>query len=139
MRFGIATTFAVLILVAGHAAPSAQDVDIVGSWRGTSLCVDKEHFPACKDEQVIYDVQRKSSARDTVTLRADKVVQGVREFMGEFEFRRTPDSSWVAHYQNPHVRIRIVLRVRGPRLTGALTDEPTGRRVREIALERIPS
>ena len=113
-------------------------MDIVGSWRGTSLCVDKEHFSACKDEQVIYDVRRKRSARDTVTLRADKVVNGVREFMGEFDFSRTPDSSWVAQYENPRVRIRIVLRVRGAHLTGALTDEPTGRRVRDIALERVP-
>jgi len=42
-----------------------------------------------------------SSARDTVTLRADKVINGAREFMGEFDFARAPDSSWVAEYQNP--------------------------------------
>jgi len=100
--------------------------------------VDREHFPACKDEQVIYDVQGKGSARDTVTLRADKVVNGVREFMGEFDFRPMPDSSWVAQYENPRVHLRIVLRVRGTHLTGAVRDEPTGRRVRELALERIP-
>ena len=138
MRARLAAACAVLILTPGSAATTAQDVGIIGSWRGTSRCVDTEHFPACKDEQVIYDVQRKGSARDTVTLRADKVVNGVREFMGEFDFSRMPDSSWVAQYQNPRVHIQIVLRVRGAHLTGAVKDEPTGRRVRELALERMP-
>ena len=115
----------------------AQDVGIVGSWRGTSICVDKVNFPACKDEQVIYDVRQNGSARDTVTVRADKVVNGVREFMAEFDFHRA-DSTWVAEYQNPRTRIQIVLRVRGAHMTGVLTDEPSGRRVRDIKLERVP-
>src|SRR5512145_3386240 len=129
---------AVLALALAWAPPNSQDMVILGSWRGTSLCVDKARFPACKDEQVIYDVQRKGGARDTVTLRADKVVNGVREFMGEFDFARSPDSSWVAEYQNPRVHIRIVLRVHAARMTGHLTDLPSGWRVREIALERVP-
>jgi len=116
-----------------------QHPDLVGSWRGTSTCVDKVHFPACKDEHVVYDVQPKGGAPDTVTLRADKVVNGVREFMGEFDFHRAPDSTWVAEYENPRVRIRIVLRVQGDHLTGVLTDEPAGQRVREIAAARIPT
>ena len=115
-----------------------QHPDLVGSWRGTSTCVDKVHFPACNDERVIYDAQQKGTAPDTVTLRADKVVNGVREFMGEFDFHFAPDSTWVAEYRNPQVRIRIVLRVRGAQLTGFLTDEASGRRVRAIAAERIP-
>jgi hypothetical protein len=117
----------------------AQQPDILGSWRGTSLCVDKANFPACKDEQVIYDARPKGTARDTVTIRADKVVNGVREFMGEFDFGLAADSSWVAEFQNPRVRIKIILRVRGAQMNGALTDEPSGRRVRAIALERVPA
>jgi len=128
----------VLVLALAWSPPNAQDIDILGSWRGTSRCVDKAHFPACKDEQVIYDVQRKGSARDTVTLRADKVVNGARELMGEFDFVRAPDSSWVAEYRNFRVRLRIVLRVRAARMTGSLTDELLGRQVRELALERAP-
>jgi hypothetical protein len=129
---------AALALALAWAPPTAQDLDILGSWRGTSPCVDQAHFPACKDEQVIYDIQRKVTARDTVTLRADKVVNGGREFMGEFDFARSPDSSWVAEFQNPRVHFRIVLRVRAARMTGHLTDLPSGWRVREITLERVP-
>jgi len=129
---------AVLLLPLGWISLSAQDPDIVGSWRGTSVCVDKVHFPACKDEQVIYDARRKGSAPDTVTLRADKVVNGVREFMAEFDFSRAPDSTWVTKYETPRVRLRIVLRVRGSRMTGVLTDEPSSRRVRDITVTRVP-
>lgn len=120
------------------ASAAPQAVDIVGSWRGTSLCVDKTHFPACHDEQVIYDVRGKGSVRDTVTVRADKVVNGVREFMAEFDFHLVADGSWVADYQTARVHFQIALRVRGAHMTGSLTDEPTGRRVRAISLERIP-
>jgi hypothetical protein len=114
-----------------------QEVPIVGSWQGTSLCVNKTEFPGCNDEEVIYDVKRKGTARDTVTVRADKVVNGVREFMGEFDFIRARDSSWAAEYQNPRVHIRIVLRINATRLVGLMTDEPSGRRIREITLARV--
>lgn len=117
----------------GERAP-----DLAGSWHGTSTCVDKVHFPACHDEEVIYDARQKGEAPDTVTVRADKVVDGVREPMGEFDFHLVPDTTWVAQVQNPRVRIRIVLRVRGTHLTGSLTDEGSGRRVRDIAADRIP-
>ena len=138
MRLRFDPALAIPLLILASLSASAQAVDLIGSWRGTSLCVDKEHFPACKDEQVIYDVRGRSSSRDTVTIRADKVINGVREFMGEFDFRRAADSSWVADYQNPRVSIELVLRMRGTHLTGTLTDVPSGRRVRAIALERIP-
>ena len=133
-----AANLALVLVPLSWISPPGQDVDIVGSWRGTSICVDKVQFPACKDEQVIYDVRRKGSAPDTVTLRADKVVNGVREFMAEFDFSRAPDSTWVTTYENPRIRIRIVLRVGGSRMTGVLTDEPSARQVRAIAVERVP-
>jgi len=61
----------------------------------------------------------------------------VREFMAEFDFHRA-DSTWVAEYQGARVRIQIVLRVRAGHMTGVLTDEPSGRRVRDLTLERVP-
>lgn len=66
------------------------------------------------------------------------MVNGVREFMGAFDFGWAPDRAWVADYRNQRVHIRIGLRVRGTQMTGVLTDEPSGRRVRAIALARIP-
>ena len=125
----------VALLVTLTAAANAQQPDIVGSWRGTSICVDPEHFPSCHNEQVIYDVRPKAS-RDTVTIRADKVVNGVRELMAEFDLALTTDTTWVADYQNPNTHVRITLRVRGTSLTGSLVNLPSGLRVRQLTLER---
>ena len=130
---------AILLLSFAPNRAHSQTAEIVGSWRGTSLCVDKVNYPACKDEQVIYDVAAKGSSRDTVNLRADKIVNGVREFMGDFDFGRAPDSTWIAKYENPRVRLRIVLRIRDDHMAGFLTDEISGRRVREMALDRVRS
>ena len=131
------TAFVVFAFTLYVAPVNAQSTNTVGSWRGTSLCVDKKHFPACKDEKVIYDVQSKNGARDTVTLRADKVVNGVREFMGEFDFILAKDSSWIAEFRNQRIHICIVLRIAGTRMSGTLTDLPSGRTVRKIELTRL--
>jgi hypothetical protein len=136
MKTGLTLAAAVLSLSFGT---QSQRADIVGSWRGTSLCVDKAHFPACKDEHVIYDVTPKGNTGDTVTLRADKIVNGVREFMGEFDFARAADSAWVAHFENPRAKHEIVLRVRSDHMTGYMTDLLSGRRPREMALDRVPA
>ena len=135
MRFIV--SFALIALSVSRNSVPLQAGSIVGSWEGTSLCVDKVHFPACNNEHVIYDVVAKGKARDTVTLRADKVVNGVREFMGEFDFARARDSTWVTRFENPRVKIRIVLSVRADHMTGFMTDDVSGRRVREMTLDRM--
>ena len=133
----LSLTAAIIVLGFSSNAGYSQARGIVGSWEGKSLCVDKAHYPACKDEHVIYDAVAKGKARDTVTVRADKVVNGVREFMGEFDFSFESDSSWVTHFQNPRVKLRIDLRIRADHMNGSMTDEITGRRIREMTLDRI--
>jgi hypothetical protein len=128
---------AVLTLALGVSPAYAQRPSIVGSWRGTSICVDKELWPACHDEQVIYDVRSRNDARDTVTLRADKLVNSAREFMGESDFSLATDSSWVSEFQMGRSHGRMVLRIVGTHMTGTLTDVPSGRTVRAMALDRI--
>ena len=45
-----------LALAAAPAFAAGPDGDaILGVWRGSSLCTDREVAPACKDEQVRYD------------------------------------------------------------------------------------
>src|SRR5262245_9046936 len=114
---------------------SFQAPDLVGTWNGTSTCTDREHYPACHDEQVVYDV-REPGSRDTVTLRADKLVNGRREFMGEFDFTRSSGEVWTAEYRSTRVHLRLSLHVSGSRLTGHILDIPSGRTVRQLALER---
>ena len=125
-----------LILLAAWAAPAhAQESPILGSWHGTSTCVDTVKFPACKDEEVIYDVT--AVRGDTVTLRADKVVNGKREFMSESQFVRGADGSWVAELETPRYHLRAVITVEGDVMTGRVTTLPDQAQVRRMALRRV--
>ena len=124
-------------LAMGASSASGQTDRIIGSWHGTSRCVDKVNYPACNDEQVIYDARAKEGAPGVVLLRADKVVNGARDFMGEFEFTMQSDSSWVADFRNSRVHIRIVLHVSGPDMEGTMSDVlQSGRRIREMRTTR---
>src|SRR6478736_203902 len=108
---------------------------IIGSWRGTSTCVDLVHFPACRNETVIYDVT--AGGKDTVSLRADKVVDGVREFMGELTFVKQGDGSWVSEFQSPRYHGRWILMIQGDAMTGRLEDLPARTLVRNVSLRRV--
>jgi hypothetical protein len=125
------------VLVVGPV-PAAAQTSLPGTWRGSSTCVDREHFPACKDEQVIYEARLTHTSPDTVTIRADKLVHGTRKFMGELFFTPQADSSWVAEVRTPRAHFLVTLRRAGKQLTGVMTDVPSARRIRDIALELVP-
>jgi len=76
---------ALIVFALAGLGSRAQHAGLVGTWRGTSICADREHWPACNDEQVIYEARLKHRAPDTVTVSADKVVNGVRD-NGSFRF-----------------------------------------------------
>jgi len=51
-----------------------QASGLVGSWRGTSTCVDREHFPNCHDEEVIFDAVARGNTGDTVTVEGRSII-----------------------------------------------------------------
>ena len=55
---------------------------VIGTWHGTSICVDPWTDTACHDEEVIYVVDAPSRAGGPVRLHMDKVVHGMLEDMG---------------------------------------------------------
>ena len=118
-------------------AAQAQTDSIVGAWHGTSRCVDKVAFPACNDEEVIYEVRAHTTSADSVILRADKVVNGARESMGELSFGRGADGTWVSEIRTARYHSRWTLTVQGGRLSGELRDLPANRQVRAVALTRM--
>src|SRR3954470_11984613 len=111
MRTSILLSFVSITLLAGPVCVAGQSTAVVGAWRGTSTCVDQEHFPACRNEQVIYDARLTHGAPDTVAIRADKIVDGAREFMAELYFTPQTDSSWLADVRTPqfHFQVRLLL------------------------------
>jgi hypothetical protein len=114
-----------------------QAPDIVGSWRGTSVCIDRQHFPACNDEQAFYEIRRQGRSTDSVIVKAQKMVSGSVEPVSEDTFTRQPDGSWRTDIATPRFHVRVLLRVVGDSITGSLMDVGTStRKARDISLKR---
>jgi hypothetical protein len=110
---------------------------LVGNWSGESLCVNKEKFPACNDEQVIYRVSIAPGKPDTVTITADKLVNGKPETMGTFDFvydaKKQTLVSEIKTYRRPLI---IELAVKGDLLEGTLSTLPDRTLVRRIKVKK---
>ena len=118
-------------------AQGSEVSKLVGDWLGESICVNKEKFPACHDEQVVYHVVVASGKTDTVTISADKIVNGKPEAMGTFDFiydaqRRTLTSE----FKNERVHIIFEFTVKGDVLEGTLSHLPEKTVVRQIKVKK---
>jgi hypothetical protein len=58
---------------------------LLGDWKGESNCVGNN--PNCHDEIVVYHITNPGNKSDSVTLAADKIINGNPELMGILEFR----------------------------------------------------
>jgi len=69
-------------MLSGGPHPTSE---LLGHWRGESICVKADWNAACNDEVVFYDVVP-GEKPDRVLLRAYKIVNGRNEPMGDLEF-----------------------------------------------------
>jgi len=112
--------------------------DFLGSWRGTSTCVNRKVAPACKDETVVYDV-RPSDKPKTALLDAYKIVDGQRLPMGELEFVYSDkEGCWRSGLSTPRVQGTWCLVVEGRSLTGTLRVMPENVDVRKVQAAAVP-
>ena len=119
------------------AAPSDHNpAELIGTWRGTSTCADRVAAPACRDEVVVYDFTAGAKPR-TVHWKADKVVEGQRELMGEIDLvYDADDRCWAAEVSSARVRIVWCLVVDGAHLTGTGRLLPGKQTVRRIDVRK---
>src|SRR6266849_4931613 len=104
-----------LLLLAISSSSTAQDANakaILGTWRGTSTCVNLEASPGCKNEELI--------------LNADKIVDGKAVPMGELEFVWvSAEGAWFCEIQTPRVHaLWSFKQPRGDELAGTLVHLP---------------
>ena len=117
--------------------PQSPADRIVGTWHGTSICVDKQVDRACRDEEVVYVIDSTAGPRGPVRIQADKIVGGERQYMGTF--RLTYDSTvdnWFAELTT-RFPARWTFAVRGDSMLGDLSELPRHRRVRRVAVQRM--
>jgi hypothetical protein len=129
-----------LLIIAATAAPAraaGPEDAILGTWRGTSTCVDLKRAPACKDEVVVYDFRPSSGTKGGVTLDAKKVVDGVAVSMGELELTLDPGTSrWSGEFQNSRVHVVWSYKVNGNAMTGTCEEFASKAVLRRVAVKR---
>ena len=142
----ISNSYLVLILVANvcilatnsFAQENKSDISkLVGDWIGESICANKEKFPACKDEHVVYTIKLTPNKTDTITMTMDKIVDGKREFMGESEFAYDQKKqTLLSEFKNSRVHLTIEFVVKGETLEGIVASLPERTIVRNIKVNK---
>ena len=136
-RVPVAVFFLMARLAQGEGQGGGAVEEIVGTWSGSSVCVDRQAAPACNDEKVVYEINASSGKPDTVSVKADKVVDGKRVSMGDLEFTHDAKSgTWTSELDTPRVHALWRLTVNGATLTGTLTMLPSKAVVRKIDLRK---
>ena len=127
----------IVLLALGTMAFSTGDMpgpeELLGLWRGTSVCTDRVAAPACQDETIVYEFKA-GPQPGTVRWAADKVVNGKRESMGDpLELTYdTTEKCWKVEFTSPRVTIVWRLAVDGQHLTGTARLLPGNETARKV-------
>lgn len=110
---------------------------LIGDWSGESVCVNKEKFPACNDEKVVYHLTRVADKPNTIHLSADKIVDGKPDNMGAFDFVYDPKKQTLtSEYKTDRVDILMVFDVKDDVLDGTMTSLPDKTQVRRMTVRK---
>src|SRR5262249_16326150 len=118
-------------------AQSGEISKLVGNWSGESLCANKEKFPACNDEQVIYRIVRTAGKSNTVTVTMDKIVNNKPETMGVSDFVYDAQKRLLtSEFKKSRVELIVEFAVKGDLLEGTVSSLPDKTLVRHIKLKK---
>lgn len=140
MRASTACLLAGVILLGASRPPAPPRAEILGRWRGTSICVAAPWNAACKDEVIIYRFVAIPDDTTRVLLHAFKLVNGVEDLMGDLPCSFDADSgAWLAPFANGRVSLVWSYRTHGDSLTGQVVLLPERRIGRHVAAVRDSS
>src|SRR5262245_14684461 len=128
---------AVVLVAAGTwATERGSREEILGTWRGTSTCINLKVTPACKDETVVSEI-RASEKPKAVVLNASKIVDGKQLPMGELEFVFSDEEGcWRSEFNTANAHAVWCLVVAGQSMTGGLRMLPENADVRKVQVMR---
>jgi hypothetical protein len=130
-----------LCVLAPLSSAVAQDAkSILGAWRGTSVCVNREAAPACRDEEVVYEFRELTPpVADKLAVKADKIVDGKIVPMGMLEVTWDPKAgAWSCDFQTQRFHgLWSYAPPRGDELAGTLVSLPDRTLLRKAAARRV--
>jgi hypothetical protein len=122
---------------AASPAPSAPKSDIVGVWKGSSICAKVEGNEFCHDETVVYNFIDVPDKPTTVALKAARVVDGTVEPMYELYFNWQPATGlWTCEFTRSRFNGVWAYAVHGDAMTGTATIVPSNKVVRNVTAKR---
>ena len=130
----------VILLVAldGAATAPAPKEEILGLWKGTSICTKVEGNEFCRDETVVYNFVEVADRPQTVGLKAARVIDDSVQPMYELYFTYRPDTrDWSCEFTRPNFRGVWTYVVHGDDMTGTATLSPSLKVVRNVAVKRV--
>ena len=128
------------LLVTAAAPAKAPKNEILGTWRGTSLCTKIPGNESCHDETVLYEFTDVPNSPDSVHVNALKMVNGKFESMGEIDFRYEPARHrWTSEFSTRRGHAVWVFWVRGNAVTGKLHELPDSTVTRNVSARRKPA
>ena len=132
----LASLFLFALIASVVYAQGSKPSDLIGAWRGTSLCTDKVLLPSCNDETVIY-VFTNGPKPGMTHVAADKIVNGQREPMGEFDldYDKT-EGCWKAEFKSARGDSVWCFAPNGAQLSGTLRHLPGREVVRKISARK---
>lgn len=129
----------VVLMMCVQTDTKAQNIvqhKIIGTWHGTSLCMDKAVDQRCKDEEVLYIFKPIIGFPDSVTLNASKIVQDTLDWMGDLGFRRVEGTNRWESDLSGRRPARWSFDVRDSVITGTLVELPSMRLIRRVWVGR---
>ena len=128
----LALVFLLLALAPLHQKGLAQEAQLIGDWRGDSICQVRES--ACHDEDSLYHVSRLPDRPGWFSMKLDKIVEGKPVTMGTMECSYASAKS-VLTCEFPRGVMRFVLQ--SDKLTGTM-NLSDGTLWRRLSLKKVP-
>ena len=111
---------------------AADKSPVIGTWEGESKCTVPDS--PCHDEHVIYTIT--AGPGDELTSKADKVVNGERQYMGSLPCRYDSAARRLTCVAEGRKPVDWVFIVSGDTMTGTLTLRNEHQLYRRIRVER---
>jgi hypothetical protein len=125
------------VLGADGSASIDRSREILGEWRGTSTCVDKQLAPSCNDETVRYLFTPVPPHAGAIHLDAYKLVDRKFERMYETDLTYSSASAtWIHDFEARQLKAQWRYKIDGRTLSGGLFDQSTGAKVRNVSATR---
>lgn len=139
MRFAL---FFLTVLLTATSCTQAQKTNgakkIYGDWTGESICANKEKFPACKDETVVFRFSKSTTDANLVHVAAYKIVNGAEDLMGENDLTYHSANNMLSGEikVNQNLTLQQEFQINGDRMQGTLKQLPEKTLIRNISLTR---